>query len=143
MSEIEKKSAYVKVTAETPLYIDFKYWKSKEPNWRSILVGYLCEEHRAVFGSFDPSIEPIDAVDPETGEVKQIDVILDLIFTHCSQQEGFVPENGPLTECIFRMLLANGNSPLTPAQMSEKLNKPSNTIVKTLTSRVYRGIRPY
>ena len=143
MSETEKKSAYVKVTAETPLYIDFKYWKSKEPNWRTILVGYLCDEHRAIFGNMDPPLELIDAVDPETGEVKQIDVILDLLFNHCSKQEGFVPENGPLTECIFRMFLANGNSPLTAAEISEKLNKPAATIIKTLTSRVFRGIRPY
>ncbi len=143
MSEIEKKPAYVKVTSETPLYIDFKYWKSKEQNWRSILVGYLCEEHKAVFANVDPSLELIDAIDPETGEVSQIDVILDLLFSHCSQQDGFVPENGPLTDCIFRMLLANGNQPITPAEMAERLNKPANTIIKTLTSRVYRGIRPY
>ncbi len=143
MSETEKKPAYVKVTSETPLYIDFKYWKSKEQNWRSILVGYLCEEHKAVFANVDPSLELIDAIDPETGEVSQIDVILDLLFSHCSQQDGFVPENGPLTDCIFRMLLANGNQPITPAEMAERLNKPANTIIKTLTSRVYRGIRPY
>lgn len=143
MSETEKKPAYVKVTSETPLYIDFKYWKSKEQNWRSILVGYLCEEHKAVFANVDPSLELIDAIDPETGEVSQIDVILDLLFSHCSQQDGFVPENGPLTDCIFRMLIANGNQPITPAEMAERLNKPANTIIKTLTSRVYRGIRPY
>ncbi len=143
MSETEKKPAYVKVTSETPLYIDFKYWKSKEQNWRSILVGYLCEEHKAVFANVDPSLELIDAIDPETGEVSQIDVILNLLFSHCSQQDGFVPENGPLTDCIFRMLLANGNQPITPAEMAERLNKPANTIIKTLTSRVYRGIRPY
>lgn len=143
MSETEKKPAYVKVTSETPLYIDFKYWKSKEPNWRSILVGYLCEEHKAIFANVDPSLELIDAIDPETGEVSQIDVILDLLFSHCSQQDGFVPENGPLTDCIFRMLIANGNQPITPAEMSERLNKPANTIIKTLTGRVYRGIRPY
>ncbi len=143
MSETEKKPAYVKVTSETPLYIDFKYWKAKEPNWRSILVGYLCEEHKAIFANVDPSLELIDAIDPETGEVRQIDVILDLLFSHCSQQDGFVPENGPLTDCIFRMLIANGNQPITPAEMSERLNKPANTIIKTLTGRVYRGIRPY
>lgn len=143
MSDTEKKPAYVKVAADTPLYIDFKYWKSKEQNWRSILVGYLCDEHKAIFANGGSSLELIDAVDPETGEVKQIDVILDHIFSHCSQQEGFVPENGPLTDCIFRMLLANGNQPITPAEMAERLNKPANTIIKTLTSRTYRGIRPF
>ena len=44
MAETEKKTAYFKVTIDTPLFIDFDYWKSKEENWRTLLSGYLCDE---------------------------------------------------------------------------------------------------
>ena len=49
MAEAEKKPAYMKVTVDTPLFIDFEYWKTKEQNWRTLLTGYLCEEHYSQF----------------------------------------------------------------------------------------------
>ena len=49
MAETEKKPVYTKVTVDTPLYIDFDFWKSKELNWRSLLAGYLCEDHYQQF----------------------------------------------------------------------------------------------
>ncbi|MBR6090121.1 MAG: hypothetical protein IKP86_09320 [Anaerolineaceae bacterium] len=142
MAEIEKKPAYVKLTVETPLCIDFEYWKSKEQNWRSLLAGYLCEEHYALFHDSGDDSEIVDVVDPETGEVEQKDVLLDCLFSHCARQNGFVPENGPLTDSIFRVFLSHGNQPLSASELGDILNKNPNTILKTLTSRTYRGIRP-
>ena len=142
MAESEKKTVYTKVTADTPLAIDFEYWKSKEENWRSLLSAYLCEEHMAEFNEAGSPEEVIDVVDPVTGEVQQKDVLIDRLYSHCAQEEGFVPENGPLTECIFRVFLARKNEPASSAELGEILNKNANTILKTLTSRIYRGIRP-
>ena len=142
MAEIEKKPVYVKITVDTPLCIDFEYWKSKEQNWRTLLSGYLCEDHLAQFKEAGEASELIDVVDPETGEVRQKDVLTDCLFSHCSQQPDFIPENGPLTDSIFRVFLSRGNQPLSAAELSEILDKNANTILKTLTSRNYRGIRP-
>lgn len=83
----------------------------------------------------------IDVVDPETGEVEQKDVLIDCLFSHCARQNGFIQENGPLTDSIFRVLLSRGNQPLSAAELGEILNKNANTILKTVTSRNYRGIR--
>ena len=141
MAENEKKTAYMKLTVDTPLFIDFEYWKSKEENWRTLLSGYLCEEHLAQFRETGDSAELIDDVDPETGEVTQKDILVDCLFSHCAEQEGFVPENGPLTDSIFRVFLSRKNQPMSAAELGEILNKNANTILKTLTSRVYRGIR--
>ena len=142
MAETEKKPAYIKLTVDTPLFIDFDYWKSKESNWRTLLSGYLCEEHYSQFAQTENDTELIDVVDQETGEVEQKDILIDCLFSHCARQNGFVPENGPLTDCIFRVLLSRGNRPMTSAELGEILNKNANTILKTLTSRNYRGIRP-
>ena len=141
MAEIEKKPAYTKETIDTPLCIDFEYWKSKEQNWRSLLAGYLCEEHYSQFKEAGDSSEIIDVIDPETGEVQQKDILVDCLYSHCSKQNGFVPENGPLTDCIFRVLLSRDNQPLTSVELGEILNKNANTILKTVTSRNYRGIK--
>ena len=142
MAETEKKPVYTKVTIDTPLFIDFEFWKSKEQNWRTLLSGYLCEEHYQQFKDAGEGVEIIDVVDPETGEVSRKDVLIDCLFSHCARQNGFVPENGPLTDSIFRVFLSRNNQPLSSAELGEILNKNPNTILKTLTSRVYRGIRP-
>ena len=142
MAETEKTTAYVKVTIDTPLFIDFDYWKSKEENWRTLLSGYLCDEHFAQYKEAGDPSELVDVVDAETGEVQQKDVLLDCLYSHCAKAPGFVPENGPLTDSIFRVLLSRNNQPLSAAELGEILNKNPNTILKTLTSRIYRGIRP-
>lgn len=142
MAEIEKKTVYTKVTVDTPLAIDFEYWSSKEPNWRTLLSSYLCEEHQSEFSDAGNPEDLIDIVDPVTGEVEQKDVLIDRLYSHCAQMEGFVPENGPLTECVFREFLARKNEPASSAELAEIMNKNANTILKTLTSRIYRGIRP-
>ena len=142
MAETEKKPVYTKVTVDTPLYIDFDFWKSKELNWRSLLAGYLCEDHYQQFKDAGDGVEIIDVVDPETGEVSQKDILIDCLFSHCAKQNGFVPENGPLTDSVFRVLLSRNNQPMSSAELGEIINKNANTSLKTLTSRPYRGIRP-
>ncbi len=142
MAETEKKPVYVKITVDTPLCIDFDYWKTKEQNWRALLSGYLCDKHFAQFKETEETAELIDVVDPETGEVSSKDVLIDCLFSHCALQPDFIPENGPLTDSIFRVFLSRANQPLSAAELSEILNKNASTILKTLTSRNYRGIRP-
>ena len=142
MAETEKKPVYMKLTVDTPLFIDFDYWKSKEANWRTLLSGYLCEEHYQQFKETEDNSDLIDVVDPVTGEVEQKDILIDCLFSHCARQNGFVPENGPLTDCIFRLFLSRNNQPMSSAELGELINKNANTILKTLTSRNYRGIRP-
>ena len=132
----------MKLTVDTPFFIDFDYWKSKEANWRTLLSGYLCEEHYQHFKETEDSSELIDVVDPATGEVEQKDILFDYLFSHCARQNGFVPENGPLTYCIFRVFLSRNNQPIRSAELGELLNKNANTILKNLTSRNYRGNRP-
>ena len=105
------------------------------------MSGYLCEEHLAQFKEAGETAELIDDVNPETGEVKQKDILVDYLFSHCSKEPDFIPENGPLTDCIFRVFLSRDNQPMSAAELSEILNKNANTILKTLTSRNYRGIR--
>jgi hypothetical protein len=72
-----------------------------------------------------------------------MDGIQQSILSHCALQPGFVTGQTALVEAVFRTFLANGNSPLSAEQLSERLGRPANTILVTLSGvRVYRGIRP-
>jgi hypothetical protein len=137
-----KRFSLVKPTLNTPFHIDFDWWKEHDNNWRVYLHSYLCPEHQASFSSNEQNTD-IDWVDPETAEVRTVDGLLQVLITHCAKLEGFVNSNTTLVDAVFRVLLAHGNQPMTPNQLSAVTNKPAETILRTFGStQVYKGIRP-
>jgi len=85
----------------------------------------------------------IDWVDPETAEIHQVDGLQSTLMNHCAKLDGFFTEQTTLVDAIFRVFLSNGNAPLTPIELSDRIGKPAETIVRTLSGQnVYRGIRP-
>lgn len=141
MSEMPKRTSLIRPTVDTLFHIDFDWWQENDANWRIFLQGYLCEKHQQFFKDQTEKVI-IDAVDPETAEVKQVDGILFELMTHCAKQPGFIDDNMPLVAKIFRIFLANGNQPLTPSQLSEMVKRPAQTVLVTLTGpQVYKGIR--
>ena len=141
MPEIKKSFSLYKPTTATPFHIDFDWWQKNDSNWRIFLKGFLCDKHQAYFADKEDDLK-IDAVDPETAEVKKGDGLLYVLMNHCTKQENFISENLPLIAKIFRIFLANGNQPLTPEDLEVLTNRPSRTILVTLTGlKVYRGIR--
>ena len=132
----------VKPTINTHYHVDFDWWQKNENDWHVHMSSLLCDEHRAMFATLEGG-ELIDFVDPETAEVRSMDGIQQSILSHCALQPGFVTGQTALVEAVFRTFLANGNSPLSSQQLVERLGRPANTILVTLSgARVYRGIRP-
>ncbi len=132
----------VKPTINTHYHVDFEWWQKNENDWHVHLSSLLCDEHKAIFATLEGG-ELIDFVDPETAEVRPMDGIQQSILSHCALQPGFVTGQTALVEAVFRTFLANGNSPLSSQQLAERLGRPANTILVTLSGvRVYRGIRP-
>jgi hypothetical protein len=137
-----KRSSLVKPELTTPFKIDFEWWKNHDRDWRVYLRSFLCDEHREMYESLE-SGEMIDWVDPETGEVTQVDGLQHILITHCAKQENFLTSRTALVDSVFRVFLSNGNKPLTPEQLGDKLNRPASTILQTFSGfRVYKGIRP-
>lgn len=138
-----KRPSLIRPTLETSFHIDFDWWKENDSNWRIFLQSYLCEKHQEIFKDHDEDVV-IDAVDPETGEVKQVDGLLYQLMNHCAKQPEFINDNMPLIAKVFRIFLANGNKPLNSQQLSELVNRPARTVLVTLTGpQVYKGIRIY
>jgi hypothetical protein len=137
-----KRFSVVKPTVETPFQIDFDWWKQHDNNWHIFLYGYLCPEHHAVFANSDQDIR-VDWVDPETAEVRTVDGLQHVLMAHCAKQPDFVTSNTALVDSVFRVLLANGNEPMTPIELGKAINRPADTILRTLSGmNVYKGIRP-
>lgn len=141
MAEV-KRFSLVRPTLNTPFHIDYEWWSQNERNWRIHLMEYLSEEHREALRQSGQE-KAFDIVDPQTAEVRQVDAIQYLLITHYARQDTFIMESSSLVETIFRMFLANGNTPLTAVEIGERLHRPPNTILRVLSGgRVYRGVRP-
>lgn len=141
MSEF-KRISLVKPSVETRFHIDFDWWIKNDQDWRVYLRSNLCPEHQLAF--MDRNFEEqIDWIDPQTAEVRRVDGMQQILITHCARQPGFIPEHAALVDSAFRVFLANGNQPLSSLELGERLNRPPQTILKTLSGiRVYKGIRP-
>ena len=137
-----KRSSLVKPTINTPFHIDFTWWKQYDNNWRVYLQGYLCPEHQQTLGQVDTT-ETIDWIDSETAEVQQVDALQHVLISHCARQEDFVTSHTTLVDAVFRILLANGNTPTSPYVLGKQLSRPPDVILRTLTGpQVYKGLRP-
>ena len=138
-----KRLSLVKPTVDTPFHIDFNWWSQNDREWRVHLLGLLTPEEQDRYANIIEGDELVDWVDPETGEVHQVDGLQHVLITHTAQKEGFLSEHTALTEAIFRLLLKGGNAPMTVVEIAEELGRDPKHILRTLSgARVYRGIRP-
>jgi len=132
----------LKPNAKTPFHIDFEWWKQNEGDWHIFLRSFLCAEHQEAFANVEEG-DLIDWIDPQTAEVKPVDGVQHALITHCAQLPDFVNQRTAVVEAIFRIFLSNGNIPLSAEDLSVKLGKPAETILRTIAGvRVYRGLRP-
>jgi len=73
-----------------------------------------------------------------------VDGLQNALMTHCVKQPEFLTNQTALVEAAFRLFLANGNNPMSAKDMGARLNRPPETILRTLAGpRIYKGIRPY
>jgi hypothetical protein len=142
MAEV-KRFSLVKPKVDTPFHIDFAWWKKNERDWHVYLRSLLCAEHQEAFANVEEG-ETIDWVDPATAEVKPVEGVQNALMTHCVKQPEFLTSQTALVEAVFRLFLTNGNIPMSSGELSARLNRPAETILRTLAgTRVYKGIRPY
>jgi len=137
-----KRMSLVKPTLQTRFHIDFDWWQKNDRDWRVYLHSFLCPEHQQAYAELDAA-DQVDWVDPETAEVQRVDGLQNVLINHCAKQPSFITQQMALVDSVFRLFLANGNTPLTPVELSEQLGRDPLTILRTLSgSRVYKGLRP-
>ncbi len=140
MSE-KKLASILKPNVKTPFHIDYSWWKQNDREWSVYLRGMLGEELEKKLLELGEDNE-LDWVDPKTGEVRRMDTLQYLMAQKFSSSSA-VEQGLSMVEAIFREFLKNGNNPLSSAELGEILDRPANTILRTLSgTRVYRGMRP-
>ncbi|MBI5290563.1 MAG: hypothetical protein HY872_01665 [Chloroflexi bacterium] len=134
----------VKPTLKTPFHIDYLWWERQQRELRVYLHSHLCDEHRAKFEAVEDAGE-VDWVDADTAEVQRVDGVQHALRIHCSLQPSYLEAHTSLVDAVFRVFLANGNTPLTPFELAERIGRPGQetTVLRTLSgARVYKGLRP-
>jgi hypothetical protein len=135
-------SVLVKPALDTRFHVDFDWWDRESRELRVDVLKHLRPESQEAFATYAGG-ETIDVVDPETAEVRVVDKRQHLLRTQCKPLEAFLTEHTSLVDAVFHVFLLNGNQPLSPQEIAEQINRPAQTILKTLGGRaVYKGLRP-
>jgi hypothetical protein len=136
------KIRQIRPTLDTPWHIDYRWWDKEGRDLRVYLRSHLCPEHQGIFQSHLGTQE-MDWVDPDTAEVRRVDGLQHTLRMHCSQQPEYLTSRTPLVDAVFRVFLANGNTPLNARELADRLGRNPDTILQTLSGlRVYKGLRP-
>lgn len=142
MTASGKPSVLIKPTLDTHFYIDYSWWERSGEDLHTYLLSHLLPEQREAL-SHSTERRMIDYIDPDTGEVLQLDELA-LAIRRAAADPNFISPQTSLVDSIFRVFLANGNVPLTPRELAEQTGRDANTILKTLSgTRIYKGIRPH
>ena len=137
-----KSSTVVKPTLDTKFHIDYDWWERENEDLRAYMMTHLPPDMQEKFEG-RTEFEVVDYIDPQTGEVHQLDE-LGLAIQEASKREDFITVQTSLVDSVFRVFLSNGNVPRSPRELEEDTGRDARTILKTFGSvRTYRGIRPF
>ena len=132
----------VRPTLDTKFQIDYDWWERANRDLEVYMHSHLCPEHKEAFADVRADAL-VDNVDPKTAEVTKVPGIQNVLITHCAQQPDYITRQTSLVNAVFRIFLANGNTPLTARDLGERLGREPKKILRTFSSpRVYKGIRP-
>jgi hypothetical protein len=131
----------VKPTLDTKFHVDYSWWGKDERQLRTYLISHLLPDQRTQFENVTET-NIVDWIDPETAEVRRVDA-LQQALNRAATDSQFINEHTTLVDAVFRVFLANGNKPMSPRELGDRINRPALTILKTLGgTQIYKGIRP-
>lgn len=127
-------------TVDTKYHIDYDWWDKSNLDLKTYLYTRLDVEEDL---TFDTEMEKVDLVDPETGEVRQVDGFQYVVQAYFSQMPNDFASRTSLVDAIFCVLLANANQPMTVRKIAERVQRDPDTVLRTIGgTQVYQGIRP-
>jgi hypothetical protein len=138
-----KPSTLVKPTPDSKYHIDYSWWDKSDEDLRTYLLSHLSQEQQDALANHKDERGAVDFIDPETGEVTQLDALGQALLTAAKDPQ-FINPLTSLVDSIFRAFLRHNNQPLSPNELSDITGRSAALILKTLSGgRVYKGIRPF
>lgn len=130
------------VAVDVKYHIDYDWWTRANRDLRVYLRSHLCQEHQGIFVDYT-GLEIVDWIDPRTAEVRQVNGLEHTLHSHCSLLPNYITPHTPMIDAVFRVFLANGNTPLTVDELAARTGRRSETIRRAVGGgRIYKGIRP-
>lgn len=128
------------VTPDTKLFIDYDWWAASNMDLKTYLYQRLSLGEEL---TSDLNVDQVDLIDSRTGEVRQVDSFQYLIQAFYGRQASDFVAHGTTVDAVFSALMANGNEPLSILELSNRVHKPVDLLIRTFGgSTVYHGIRP-
>lgn len=129
---------------KTLFHIDLAWLEKSGCDLRAEMHAALCDECRALYPT-PADTRLVDRVDPQTGEVRRVDALWECLMDHCGHQPNFITPATPLTTALFRALLANGNQPMSPEQLYQRVRKstPAGILRVLMGAQIENGIVPF
>ena len=128
-------------TENTKFHIDYGWFEKNGQDVQVLIRKCLTIEQQEHLP--DASDLLYDYIDDQTGEISSVDPILHIIRSQNAQDPNFITNRTPVAEAAFRVFLVNNNQPLTPMELSRRINRKPSEILAQLGGRViYNGIRP-
>lgn len=125
----------------TRFHIDYDWWEQSKLDLKTYLFARLPASEESA--SIDTGMELVDLIDMATGEVRRVDGFQYLVQTYFRQLPDDFIKRASLVDAVFCVLLANGNHPLTAEEIAQRVERPTETILRTFGgATVYQGIRP-
>lgn len=138
---VVKPSGLLKPTLNTRFRIDYGWWERSGEDLRNYLLSHLSPDQRERLAERGEE-STVDYIDPETGEVRQLDA-LNIALQNAAHDPTFINPQTSVVDSVFRVFLSNGNQPQTPTELAERIGRPASVILKTFGgTRTYMGIRP-
>jgi hypothetical protein len=128
----------------TLFHIDLTWFEKTGRDLREEMHAALCEDCRALY-PMPADAGVVDRVHPLTAQVTRVDALWECLADHCGRQPDFITPATPLTTAIFRALLANGNQPMSPEQLRQRIRKGSAAAILKLLlgSEIQNGVVPF
>lgn len=129
-----------RTTPDTRFYIDFKWWEESNLDLKTyLLTRFAMGDESALEAEF----EHVDLVDPNTGEVHQVDGFQYLIQAYFHRLPPDFVTQASLVDAAFCVILANANQPMSAREIASRVGRAPGIVVQTLGgTKVYQGIRP-
>ena len=122
-----------RLDVNTKFHIDLGWWESQGRNFREELYESLCDPCKQRYAIDEQQV--VDRIDPLTGEVTRLNALWECVMDECGRSSDYVGPKVPLTRAIFRALIANGNAPLSAAELHKRIGKSSpQAVLRTLLS---------
>ncbi len=129
-----------RVTADTKFYIDYSWWDEGHLDLKTYLMARLSLGNEL---GQEMTADRIDLVDSKTGEVRQVDSFQYLVRSYFNRHGNDLATQASVVDSVFSVLLANGNEPLTIAEIAEQVQRPVDLLIRTFSGpQIYHGIRP-